>query len=86
MNCSLCKYRSTLLGFENEVGLPQVSHHHHVEGLIEGCKLCERECTGECELENKELSKEHTHQHCIYPNSQHPLGPVTLRKSKLDKI
>ena len=32
MNCSLCKYREKLLGFEDEVGLPQVAHHKHVEG------------------------------------------------------
>ena len=33
MNCSLCKYRSQVLGFEAEVGLAQRSHHHHVEGI-----------------------------------------------------
>jgi sirohydrochlorin cobaltochelatase len=33
MNCSLCKYRTQILGFEAEVGLPQESHHHHVEGI-----------------------------------------------------
>jgi len=33
MNCQLCKYREQLLGFEAEVGLPQESHHHHVEGV-----------------------------------------------------
>jgi sirohydrochlorin cobaltochelatase len=31
MNCSLCKYRAQVLGFETEVGLAQASHHHHVE-------------------------------------------------------
>jgi len=33
MNCALCKYREQVLGFEAEVGLPQQSHHHHVEGI-----------------------------------------------------
>ncbi len=33
MNCKLCKYREQILGFEAEVGLPQESHHHHVEGI-----------------------------------------------------
>ncbi len=33
MNCRLCKYRERMLGFEDEVGLPQVGHHHHVEGI-----------------------------------------------------
>ena len=33
MNCGLCKYREQVLGFEGEVGRPQESHHHHVEGI-----------------------------------------------------
>ncbi|MFL5337305.1 MAG: sirohydrochlorin chelatase [Geminicoccaceae bacterium] len=33
MNCSLCKYRTQVLGFERDVGAPQESHHHHVEGI-----------------------------------------------------
>jgi sirohydrochlorin cobaltochelatase len=49
MNCSLCKYRAQVLGFESEVGLPQHSHHHHVEGTMESCDLCEKECTGACQ-------------------------------------
>lgn len=49
MNCSLCKYRAQVLGFEQEVGAPQHSHHHHVEGLVESCQLCETECTGACQ-------------------------------------
>jgi sirohydrochlorin cobaltochelatase len=36
MNCSLCKYRTQILGFEAEVGTPQESHHHHVEGIGHG--------------------------------------------------
>ena len=36
MNCPLCKYREQILGFEAEVGLPQESHHHHVEGIGAG--------------------------------------------------
>lgn len=34
MNCRLCKYRAPMIGFENEVALPQRSHHHHVEGIL----------------------------------------------------
>jgi sirohydrochlorin cobaltochelatase len=49
MNCSLCKYRAQVLGFELEVGAPQRSHHHHVEGLSEACSLCDLECTGACQ-------------------------------------
>ncbi len=34
MNCQMCKYREQILGFEAEIGLPQESHHHHVEGIM----------------------------------------------------
>jgi sirohydrochlorin cobaltochelatase len=33
MNCSLCRYRVSLPGHEEEVGEPQQPHHHHVQGL-----------------------------------------------------
>ena len=36
MNCQMCKYRQQVLGFEDEVGLQQESHHHHVEGIGTG--------------------------------------------------
>ena len=36
MNCQSCKYRGQVLGFEDEVGLAQQSHHHHVEGIGQG--------------------------------------------------
>ncbi len=90
MDCSLCKYRSNLLGFESEVGLAQESHHHHVEGLQELCSLCESECNGNCELDESNLEQNylheephpHSHQHFSYPNAEHPLGPLTLRKKQ----
>jgi len=68
MNCSLCKYRAQVLGFEREVGAPQHSHHHHVEGLVESCQLCERECTGACQPDGVPLpvgdhSHDHAHSH-----------------------
>jgi len=66
MNCSLCKYRAQVLGFETEVGAPQHSHHHHVEGLVESCNLCERECTGACQEDGVPLpggGTSHTHGH-----------------------
>ena len=80
MNCSLCKYRQQVLGFEAEVGAPQHSHHHHVEGLGEPCQLCENECTGACQPDGVPLSKgqDHHHHHPIYPHADHPLGPRTL--------
>ena len=72
MNCALCKYRSNLLGFENEVGYEQVSHHDHVEGCLDICPG------------NK--SHDHAHDHFPYPHAEHPLGPVTLRSSNKSQI
>ncbi|MCR8724813.1 sirohydrochlorin chelatase [Frigidibacter sp. ROC022] len=61
-NCAMCKYRVQVLGFEAEVGTPQESHHHHVEGQgasapgsnVADCRLCDDFCTGECRLEPEE--------------------------------
>ena len=64
MNCSLCKYRAQVLGFETEVGAPQQSHHHHVEGLVEACTLCEHECTGACQPDGIPIPLgHHSHGH-----------------------
>ena len=35
MNCSLCKYRVQIVGFEEQVGEPQRAHHLKVRGLLE---------------------------------------------------
>ncbi|MBC1260042.1 sirohydrochlorin chelatase [Synechococcus sp. BSF8S] len=90
MNCSLCKYRAQVLGFESEVGAPQRSHHHHVEGLVESCTLCERECTGACQPDGVPIPLSHSHDHshgpggghghshAPYPQANHPLGPRSL--------
>ena len=61
MNCSLCKYRAQVLGFEQDVGRAQESHHHHVEGLAESCTLCELECTGACQPDGIPIGHEHSH-------------------------
>ncbi|WP_317205250.1 precorrin-8X methylmutase [Janthinobacterium sp.] len=34
MNCSLCKYRVQIVGFEQQVGEPQRAHHLAVRGLL----------------------------------------------------
>jgi len=108
MNCSLCKYRSNLFGFEKEVGLVQESHHDHVEGIGLSCDLCDSECNGSCETNNQSSTHvkdqpvllvekvndnhqhkhedHHSHHHSVYPNSKHPLGPVTLRLLSDDQI
>lgn len=33
MNCTLCKYREQVVGFEASVGAIQAGHHHHVRGI-----------------------------------------------------
>lgn len=35
MNCSLCKYRVQIVGFEEQVGEPQRAHHMAVRGMLE---------------------------------------------------
>ena len=82
MNCSLCKYRAQVLGFETEVGAPQHSHHHHVEGLAESCTLCERECTGACQpdgvpipLGSHQHGHDHSHDHGHGKGQGHDHGP-----------
>ncbi len=95
MNCSMCKYRAQVLGFEAEVGMPQESHHHHVEGQgasapgsnVEDCALCDTFCTGVCRLlmmDDHHLDHDHDHDHAhhhpVYPQADHPLGPESVRK------
>jgi sirohydrochlorin cobaltochelatase len=33
MNCQLCKYRTQIIGYENDAGALQTGHHHHVRGI-----------------------------------------------------
>jgi sirohydrochlorin cobaltochelatase len=33
MNCTLCKYREQVVGYESSVGAVQAGHHHHVRGI-----------------------------------------------------
>jgi sirohydrochlorin cobaltochelatase len=33
MNCQLCKYRTQIIGYEADAGMPQTGHHHHVRGI-----------------------------------------------------
>ena len=91
MNCALCKYRAQVLGFEADVGRAQESHHHHVEGIGEGCTLCDGECTGACQHEahdhdhghhhhgHDHHDHDHDHHHPPYPHADHPLGPKSLK-------
>lgn len=72
MNCSLCKYRTQLLGFEAEVGLPQRSHHHHVEGIVHHHGHPHAHA-------HHEHDHGHDHHH-PYPHANHPLGPRSLAR------
>lgn len=70
-NCSMCKYRTQVLGFEAEVGAVQESHHHHVEGQgasapgsnVEDCPQCDTFCTGVCRLDGGGHHHHHGHDH-----------------------
>ncbi|MEO1608511.1 MAG: sirohydrochlorin chelatase [Pseudomonadota bacterium] len=79
MNCAMCKYRAQVLGFENEVGTPQESHHHHVEGMgalapgsqVEDCDLCDTFCTGKCRLVGDHGAHQHGHGHTHFQQAGH---------------
>jgi len=38
MNCSLCKYRVQIVGFEEQVGAPQRPHHMQVRGVLDAAQ------------------------------------------------
>ncbi|MEM1129591.1 MAG: sirohydrochlorin chelatase [Pseudomonadota bacterium] len=96
MNCGMCKYRTQVLGFEAEIGMPQESHHHHVEGQgasapgsnVADCQLCDTFCTGACRLNADHHHHHHGdhahvhdhHHHPPYPHADHPMGPESVRK------
>jgi len=92
MNCQLCKYREQFLGFENEVGLRQESHHHHVEGIGTGFsdKGKNSEKPKSVHIHDHTHSHDHDHdndhQHHPYPHANHPLGPKTLEENPIKSI
>ncbi len=65
MNCQMCKYREQVLGFETEVGLPQESHHHHVEGIGTG------PAAGEGVHDHGEHGHSHEHPHHHHGHNGH---------------
>ena len=85
MNCKLCKYRDHILGFEDQVGLPQESHHHHVEGIGTG--------NGRGHSHDHDHGHGHSHghghghshghgHHHPYPHADHPLGPRFMKRKQ----
>ncbi|NQV61939.1 MAG: sirohydrochlorin chelatase [Alphaproteobacteria bacterium] len=92
MNCQMCVYREQVLGFEASVGLPQESHHHHVEGIGTG-KISDAEFDpaahvhgghdhdhGHDHGRDHGHSHGHDHGHHPYPHADHPLGPRSMLK------
>ena len=72
MNCQMCKYRTQVLGFEADVGAPQESHHHHVEGIgtAADCQFCDGVCNGMCKTAKPQFTLDpgailnpHSHGH-----------------------
>jgi sirohydrochlorin cobaltochelatase len=91
MNCQMCKYREQVLGFEDEVGLPQESHHHHVEGIGTGHQHQDHDHPHDHAHDHRHgydhghghdhdhgHDHGHGHGHHTYPHADHPLGPRTL--------
>ena len=86
MNCQMCKYRTQIIGFEDQVGLAQESHHHHAEGAGVGvdpsqCDLCDDACIGLCTAQKPHHHHgdgDHHHHHHPYPHADHPMGPDSM--------
>ncbi len=86
MNCQMCKYRTQVLGFEDQAGEPQHSHHHHVEGVSTGCELCDDECTGACQsLDLKQKTDEYGHSHPDSPAHNHSHNRLSSHDSNNDR-
>jgi len=83
MNCGQCKYREQVLGFEDQVGLPQESHHHHVEGINDTSHSHDH---SHGHGHNHSHDGEHGHHHHPYPHAEHPLGPQSMKQKGPDKV
>ena len=82
MNCQMCKYRTQVLGFEAEVGAPQESHHHHVEGIGgDAIFTLDPDKALVMAAGHHHHDHEHGHTHAPYPHADHPLGPRSMLKT-----
>ena len=68
MNCQLGIYREQVVGFEALQGLPQVSHHHHVEGIG-------TDASGQSSPDHDHGHSHDDHHHPPHPHADHPHGP-----------
>lgn len=76
MNCLLCKYREQILGFEAHHGLPQQSHHHHVEGIGTDGDTPEPGADDHSRNHSHDHDHDHDHgHHPAHPFADHPHGP-----------
>ncbi len=84
MNCQMCKYRVQMVGFEQEIGFVQASHHHHVEGIGVGTEAA---APHHHDHDHHHDAPDHGHHHdhhrhghgrAPYPHADHPLGPRSL--------
>ena len=80
MNCQMCKYRAQVLGVEAEVGSPQASHHHHVEGKPLGALNLEAAVAATVKGHSNHHHHHNDHTHAPYPHADHPLGPRSMLK------
>lgn len=86
MNCQMCKYRTQIIGFEDEVGLAQQSHHHHVEGIGTGpaAETGPSHDHGHDHDHAHGHDHGHGHHHHPYPHADHPLGPRSMEPGAAD--
>lgn len=81
MNCQLCKYRTQVLGFEDEVGLAQASHHDHVEGVgTERRRAHDHHHHRHDHDDHGHGHHPHVGGHHPYPHADHPHGPRSLKR------
>ncbi len=74
MNCSLCKYRVQIVGFEDQVGTPQQPHHFAVRGLAE---ISERQDTSR--PPSNAAAAEATPSSSWSPYKAHPIEEESFR-------
>jgi sirohydrochlorin cobaltochelatase len=86
MNCRLCKYREQVVGYEAEVGQPQVGHHHHFEGIGTDEDRARSDHAGAHRHDGHDHDhghdhghhhhhNHHHHRHRPHPHAEHPHGP-----------
>ena len=84
MNCQMCKYREQVLGVEDEIGLPQESHHHPVEGIGTDADHNHDHHHHHHHGHGHNNDHDHNHGHHPYPHADQPLGPVSMEKQNGD--